>query len=247
MAVDPVTCSKCKDLDELFRCVAAPSPSLNEFRRTFTALAMYAFSNVASSSDYGDALACRTYDPNNEASKIHVQAQSVVDPADTENIPGILVSVKEGVQFKRMGFGDSMKEAYTMAHTTKGWLGSVDITFTCRDWDADVSCMEADYLMLVLSALKDRMHENWRWLLDYYPATVTEPTLKRPEGDESGATKWYESTFVLHLDYVYSVSVARESVPLRDGGIQAIPAGIANDGYVPSIAFVPFDGSPAHQ
>lgn len=245
MAVDPVTCSKCRDLDELFRCVADPSPSLNEFRRTFTALTMFAFANVGSSADYRGALECRAFSDDPQLSKIHVQAQSVIDPADTENIPGVLVSVKEGVQFKRMGFGDNMNEAYTMAHSTKGWLASADITFTCRDWDADVSCMEADYLMMVMSALKDRLHENWRWLQDYYPSAVTEPKMVRPDGDESGATRWYESTFVLHIDYIYSVSVVRESVPLRDGGIQPIPAGIATD--VPSMAFVPFDGGPAHQ
>lgn len=235
---------KCPDSDAVLHCFQQPTPSVNELRRTFTALTMYLFSSTDNmEASFREPLACRTFSPDATATKIHIQAQSALDPADTESIPAILISVKDGVKFERLAMGDEHTEGPDFARRTKVWRASADITFLCRDWDADVVCMEADLLTLYLSFLQQKLMGHWTWLMDYYPMTMTEPVLKT-DGDDSNATKWYESTVVIHLDYTYAMETSEESVPLRHVTVDAVGAGMEGGFAAHPTTLVPASGIP---
>lgn len=243
MADDLITkAASCPDLDECFLCFADPSPSLNTLRRIFTALTMYMFSNPDTLADYKDILKCRLYDKDKALSQITILPQSVEDPANTEDVPGIFISLKEGTKFSKLGLDSVLKTGRDYARSNLIWQASADITFTCKDWDASVACDMADAILLFFSAVSLKLRDTLRWVLDYYPTMETEPQLKTASQENTTGTKWYESTVVFHIDYSYNLVTTRESVPLRDGGIQAAPAGIPAAGEAPIDGLLHFAG-----
>lgn len=233
--------TKCSCLDELFACYHGAPPSMSTLRRLFTLLARWPFASSDNMSGYEDALACLTWSPDPTKSHIKIEPASVVNPGDTSNIPGILVALKDGIQLKRAGIGDTGATLSDYSGRVSSFIGSADIVLTCRHQDADVTCMMADLLLLFLTAVQGYIIGSFRWAINYVPVGQTEPKLTFKEGDAD--TKWYESIVEIHLDFSYDTFTTREAPRLRGSDIAPVPMGLTTDGAPPpDDTLVPHDG-----
>lgn len=206
----------CKSLADWQRCYADASPSLNTFRRTFTALLRWAFSQTNRIDGFKDAIGCLTWSENEGKDQIYISSGSSADPGDTEQVPGIIISCdKQGVALNRPWINSKGAESPDTSSHNRVYVGKVTMQFTCMHFDADVACIMADYVLLFITALEQVIKETFLWLLDYKPVNQTEPTLTQKVQTE-GASKWYESVVSLELDYEYAVFLARESKRLKD-------------------------------
>ena len=208
------------------------SPSLNNIRRAFTLLMRTAYANIADSEEYGEALACRSYSDDASASNISIQPASVIDPGDTQNVPGILVAVPEGFQFQRRSMNPIASRSPDFASSQQITTGVATVSFTCRDKDADIACLMADLSLLVLMAARDAAFKAWgAWLLDYEVLGQSEPRLVRNEDDPK--IYWYESVVTLRLSLVYGAAVSVESKRMTGGSVYAILPSGEQEGYIP--------------
>lgn len=206
----------CKSLADWQRCYAAAPPSLNTFRRTFTALLRWAFTQVDKVDGYADSIGCLSWNEDGNKSQIYISASTAEDPGDTELIPGVTVSCNEqGIALHRPWLSSKGAESPDTSSHNRVYLGKVTMQFTCMHYDADVACMLADYVLLSVTALEQVLRDTFMWLLDYKPIGLTEPRLTQKVQVE-GASKWYESVVSLELDYEYAVFLARESKRLKD-------------------------------
>jgi hypothetical protein len=145
-----------------------------------------------------------------------------MDPGDTEQVPGILISCgKEGVSFDRPGISSKGAESPDTSAHYRNYLASAKLQFVCKAFDADVACMMADYLVLFLAAIEPRLRETFGWLMDYKPLNQTEPSLTQKAQSDT-TTKWYEAVVTMDIAYSYSVYVARESKRLKDFTVEAV-------------------------
>lgn len=222
MSIDYTRYRTCSCWDDWQECFCREPITLNGLRRAFTCLIRWPFSNPGTLPDYADLLGCLHYSDNPAESTIAIQPGTVLDPGDTENVPGILIQCKDGVQFETPGLRPDMvgSEDYSrhvfvnMAHTT--------ITFLCRHKDADTVCAMCDLVTLFLSALYPRlMDESWPQLRHLQLVSQTEPAMQSAPGDT--ATKWYEASVAIKLSYEYNVFGARESHRLKAGTVRAEP------------------------
>lgn len=234
-------CDCTSDLQELFMCLEGAPPSLNTIRRAFTALTMYAFSNVTHMDGFSDNLACRTYSADPAKTQIRIFSKGAYDPGNTENIPSVVVSLGDGLRLERLGIGDTAYTGDNFSVRIPAYKGTLDVIFTCRDYDADVSCYMSDLLLLFFTALQERMHETWGWLISYTPSLQTEPELKTKDGDTD--TKWYESTVRLSITLSYEVFTSREAPPLKDASVDAYTGDSEVNEVTLRKTIVPFDGS----
>jgi hypothetical protein len=99
----------------------------------------------------------------------------------------------------------------------------------------------SDLLLLFFTALQERMHETWGWLISYTPSLQTEPELKTKDGDTD--TKWYESTVRLSITLSYEVFTSREAPPLKDASVDAYTGDSEVNEVTLRKTIVPFDGS----
>lgn len=184
--------------------------SLNNLRRAFTLLARTSFAHIPENEEYKDALSCRTYTDNPETNKISIEPASVINPGNTQNVPGVLVAVPEGFQFERKSLSPVASHSPDFASSSQITMGTATVTFTCRDTDADMACLMADLLMLTVMAARDAAMDAWRtWLLDYEVMGQTEPKLVKQEDDTS--IYWYESVVTLKLSLAWGARVSVES------------------------------------
>jgi hypothetical protein len=213
---------ECPALDAWERCFAAAPPSLNTLRHAFTALLKWAFANAINKDDFSDELGCLIFSTDPAKTQLSIQPASVQDPGDTENVPGILVSCDQGIQFSKEWISVEGKESPDFASHDRIWLAKANLVLVCKHYDADTACMMSDFVTMFLTAMDPVLRDTFDWLLDYKPITQTEPKLTQKTQTED-ATKWYESTVTFELLYRYSVFVARESKRLKDYGFHAIP------------------------
>lgn len=216
----------CSCWQDWHRCYKDASPSLNTLRRAFTALIRWAYSDPSKMADYGDALACYTYKPGSNKNPLSINPGSTIDPGDTQNVPGILISLGQGVQYEKVGMLPYLNESPDTASTELVNIASTTLTILCRDKDADVCCMMADLCTLFLFALTERLFNTWSWLRTYELQGQTEPKITQTEGAQDD-TKWYESTVTIKLEYEYRVFLARESKRLKDFTLEADSEGLS--------------------
>lgn len=217
----------CPSLDAWSRCYASAPPTLNTLRRAFTALVRWAFSSSTREDGFAEELGCLAWDEDPTKSQLQIQAASVMDPGDTEQVPGILISCgKEGVSYERPAISSKGTESPDTAAHYRNYTSNVKLQFVCKAFDADVACIMSDYLILFLAAIEQRLRETFGWLLDYKPLNQTEPAMTQKTQSDT-TTRWYESVVVLDLTYVYSVFVARESKRLKDFTVEpSVPSRI---------------------
>lgn len=206
--------------------------SLNNLRRAFTLLIRTAYANIVDSDEYGEALACRTYSDDPNQTQVSIEPASVINPGNTQNVPGILIAVPDGFQFQRRSIHPTAAAAPDFSATSQITTGTASLTFTCRDRDADISCLMADLVMVVLAAARDSAFQAWHtWLLDYEVVSQTEPKLVRNEDDPK--TYWYESVVTLKLSLSWGVRVAVESKRMTGYSVHPIGPDGKQYGYIP--------------
>lgn len=211
----------CTCFDEWFRCFREAPPSLNTLRRAFTALLRFAYSDVSRFDGYSDALSCLTYSDEAKNSKLTIKPSTTNDPGDTEDIPGIVISIPEGVNYEPVGFTPIAQESDDTSNWQQSLMATANITIISRNYDADMCCTMSDINTLFLFSLYQRLFETWNWLRNYTLKQQTEP--KMSQTSEEDPTKWYESTVVLELKFEYNTFASRESKRLKDGTIAAVP------------------------
>lgn len=205
----------CTTLDCWQSCFKDASPNLSTLRRAFTLLARWPFLNQSNMGEFADALGCYVYDPNSPTNKISITAGSTIDPGDSENVPGIVVSLGDnGVTYTHPTLNSTSFMSSDTSVINRTATAEVDLTFLFRDRSSDVCCQMADLMAMFLFAMYDRLFETWRWLAKYELKQQTEPKLTTKGEDTSN--KWYECTLVFSLAYNYTVMVARESKRLKD-------------------------------
>ena len=164
--------------------------------------------------DYGDILECYTYDATSDSNKLSINPGSVVDPGNAQNVPGILVSIPEGIKYNKVAMQpDSFMSPDTSTSTLTS-IAETQIVFLIRDYDSDICSYMADLIALFLFAMKYKLFETWGWLNEFDLEMQTEPKITTK--DETEATQWYESKVVFKLVFNYSVFVGRESKRLKD-------------------------------
>lgn len=222
-------CQCCSSLDRWCDCVRGASPSLHDLRRIFTLLLQYLFSDSSRLAEYSEALECRTYDSDKNNTKISISPTTVVDPGDTENIPGILVQAgDDGMQFEPAGLTSDVNESTDYASHEEVWKTTVQMQFVCRDKDADVAGIMSDAVMLFLVALRPKLFRTLSWLREFDPVSVTEPKIAKNELDDTSTDRWYESVASVKITAEYRVYVAEESRRLKDFSLYAH----GKEGYV---------------
>lgn len=195
-------------------CFCDTAPSLNTIRRGFVALIRAAFSDVTRLDSDG-FLNCLHYDKEASKRTINISAKGTQNPSDTEHVPGITVSLGDGVNFGLNVINDTMVTSDDTARLTSMTQGTVNITIKCSDYDPDVSCAMADACMLFIMGTKPRVMEVWGWISDYRVVKQTEPIRSQLSGEDT-STPWYDSTLVIQLTYDYAVDIELESKRLKD-------------------------------
>lgn len=195
--------------EEFIKCHQYDAPGLFTFRKLFTELLQYFFSDSSHFADYEENLKCL-------ADGIKVQPGSVADPGDTENIPAVLISIAEGIQFQRPWMvSDPVVSPDYSTHKNFN-IGTVKITFACRHYDASIAGMIADAITMYLTGMETLIRETYHtWLMDYKPVIVTEPKLAQKATDPNSFENWYESTVVFELQFSYIITARRESKRLK--------------------------------
>lgn len=201
-------------LQEWRDCYCAAPPTLNTFRSGFTSLLRYFFSNSNNFAENKEILGCMEYSDDPKESKLKIIAQGASDPANTQNIPGIFISLGEGVDFNFDVLNNQYVSSRDFARETYVTLGTVNLIVKCSDKDADVSCAMADACLLFLTAIRKHLMSSWGWLKQYKIVKQTEPKLQQIS--EESATKWYDSSLVIQIVYQYSIDIDIESKRLKD-------------------------------
>lgn len=204
----------CKDWEDWKRCFNGAPPTLNTLRRAFTALLRWAFTKPDNMGDLGEALACYSYNEDQNKSGIKISPLSVKDPGDTENFPGIYISLPDGVKYSKVGMNTELAMSRDTATKYHVMQASTKVVISCNDRDADISCSIADLVVMFLFALTERLFYTWGWLRGYELETQTEPKLTTKS--ETDTTKWYETKVTINITYDYTVLVARDSKRLKD-------------------------------
>lgn len=211
--------TKCATIEDWKLCYTEASPSLNTLRRAFTALLCWAFEHPQNMDGFEEALGCLTWDKDNAITELTIQPGSAIDPGDTENVPGIIVSCgKDGVRYTRP-YNDALSAlSPDTSAGTLTYIAEVNVEVLCRNNDADIACVMADYVMLFLSAVGPLLRRTFRWFLDYTPVSQTEPvSVSKSESDPTA--RWYETTVTFKIEYSYDISIFEESQRLKTAAV----------------------------
>jgi hypothetical protein len=165
--------------------------------------------------DFGEELECYSYDSTPGAdNRLTISPETIFDPGDSELIPGIYISLGDGVAYQLPAMQPYLNEAPDTSTTELATMASTTITIKCLDKDAHVSCLMADMCAMFLFAMTERLFNTWSWLRNYQLQAQSEPVKKTSEGNDD--THWYESSVVFKIEYEYRVFTARESKRLKD-------------------------------
>lgn len=204
-----------KSIKEWLNCYCGKVPTMYSLRTAFVQLLRYCFSNTDNYSDLKDVMGCLTYDPEGSSGSINIWAQGASDPANTDNIPGITVSLGEGLNYDLPAIRDWEVSSPDFSQHTVRTLGDVKLIIKCQDYNADVSCAMADLCMLFIMGVKLRILQTWgNWIKDIRVVQQTEPKLAQNSESDS-SVKWYESAVVIHIKFEYAVDSVQESKRLK--------------------------------
>lgn len=218
----------CSTIAEWEECYKDSAPTLNSLRGAFTAILRIAFSDPARMNGASDDLGCLLYSDIPGESELYIHASSVKDPGDTEQIPGIIVSMGDaGVELDRVSWDTTGSYTSDFSARVVHYMAAANVIITCRHANADVACMMSDYVLLYMMVMEDKFRYSKGWIRDYVVRNQTEPKLTSL-AQESGAATWYESTVTVNIKYEVSAFVARESKRLKDFSVHSEPASIIN-------------------
>lgn len=199
-------------------CFCNTAPTMYNLRRGFITLLRYCFSDPNHYSDNREALGCLVYSDDDKEKTLSVDAKGIYDPSDTNSVPGVSVSMSQGIQFQRIGINDRRVTSRDFSVETDTSLATAQIQITCSHKDADVCCALADMCTLFFTAAKKHIQNAWGWVLQFDIVQQTEPTMKNQSESDSTA-RWYESVVAIQLIYEYSINIETESKRLKEFSI----------------------------
>lgn len=201
-------------------CFCNSAPTLNNIRKGFTQLLKYCFSNTNHYSDNKEYLGCMVYSDDPSESQLSITAKGAYDPSNTQLVPGIQVSLAEGVQFNRQGARNTLAVSKDTARETLALQARANVQIRCSHKDADISCAMADMCMLFFMAAIKHINQAWGWV-DYIDIVQqTEPKLNQ-QSESDSSNKWYDSTLVIQIVYQYSINIDTESKRLKEYTLDA--------------------------
>lgn len=196
-------------------CFCGKLPTMFAIRNAFVQLLRYCFSDPNHYSDLKDTLGCLAYDPEGSAGSINIYAKGATDPAHTDNIPGITVSLDEGIQYGLQALQDWKVTSPDFSQTTSYTLGQTKVLIKCADYSSDISCAMADLCMLFIMGVKLRILQAWgRWIKDIRVVQITEPK-QTQQSETDSSVVWYESSVIVELKFEYAVDTVQESKRLK--------------------------------
>lgn len=210
-----------KSIQEWQDCFCGPLPTMSALRSAFVQLLRYCFSDPEHYSDLQQQLGCLTYKPEGGQDSISIFAVGANDPNNTNNIPGILVSFKNGVKYNLPAMRDSVISSDDFSQITSYTLGDTQLILSCSAYDADISCAMADACMLFIMCVKQRILQAWgRWIKDIRVEMLSEPHQKQVSDTDSSVI-WYESQLIINIKFEYAVDTVVESKRLKGAVINS--------------------------
>ena len=208
----------CVDLHSWGEHCGDSAPGLSSLKTGFILLLKLFFSHPAMMGPWEEALACVT------KNKLKIYSGSSTDPADTENVPAIVVSSGDGLQlscpFLRAPQGNIGGDYSTEVNMHQC---DVAITFLVRHYDSDIADMMADALMMLLIGSEQQIRQTWPWIIAYLPTAQTEARRARQATDPEAFEDWYEARVTIKLIYMMSVTVRQESKRLEEVHLHGNP------------------------
>ncbi len=205
----PDDLKECESIETWMKCHELDSPGVGVLRNTFTKLIKYFFSSKENLSKFDSDLECRL-------DGMHIVPGAVIDPGNTNNVPGIVITTGEGVNMDRPWLIAQVDKEPDFATQENVHWATVNMTFVCLDFDADICAKIADAVMFALVSIEPMLLETWRWLKQYKPKQQTSPQLARKATDQNAFEDFYESRVIVELQYVYATLTRRESRRMQD-------------------------------
>lgn len=205
----------CESIEEWKRCHEMDSPGISTLRNTFTRLIKHFFNDRKNVIEYGEDLACRISDGDG----LHIAPGSVIDPGNTNMVPGIIITTGDGISLDRPWLMAQVERNPDFATVHNVHLATVNMTFVCYDFDADICAKMSDAVMFAMVSIEPMLLETWPWLKQYRPKQQTSPQLSRKATDQNAFEDFYESRVIVELLYEYVTVTRRESRRLQDYGI----------------------------
>lgn len=213
----PDDIKECPDFQAWLRCHEHKSPGLWEFRNVFTKMMQYHFLVNGKMTDHAhDGLTC-TFDD------LTVKPGNIIDPGNTNNVPGIIITTGEGIQLETPWINAQIVETPDYATIGNVHQATVTITIMCLHFDADMVAMMSDEVMALLVSAEVPLWQAWGWMLLYRPLGQTSPRLARKATDPEAFENYYESSANVQIQYEYSTVTRQESRRMQD--YMLVPAG----------------------
>lgn len=145
-----------------------------------------------------------------------IRPGNIIDPGNTNNVPGIIVTTGEGVRLEQPWLTSQMIDEPDYATMKNIHQATVDIALMCLHFDADMAAKMSDEVLALVVSNEVPLFTAWEWLLLYSPAGQTSPKLARKATDPEAFENYYESIVQLKLTYEYSTITRVESRRMQD-------------------------------
>lgn len=205
----PDDLKECEDFAQWKLCHELDSPGIYTLRNVFTKVIKYFFSREENLSSYGEDLACKI-------DKFHIAPGAVIDPGNTNMVPGIIITTGDGVSLDTPWISAQVERTPDYATTRNVHLASVPMTMICYEYDADLCAKISDAVLYALVTAEPMFFETWNWLVQYRPKQQTSPQLSRKATDQESFENFYESRVVVEVQYEYGTVTRRESRRMQD-------------------------------
>lgn len=185
------------------------SPGLFILRSVFTKLLKYYFSDASHLIVYGDDLAC-------EIDKFTIQPGNIIDPGNTNHVPGIIITTGEGISYETPWMQAQMLRSPDFATARNVHSAKVNMTFSCLHFDADVVAKISDAILAFGVSSEILLFETWNWLKYWHPVQQTSPHLARKAQEPEAFENYYEAQVIFELSFEYGTITRRESRRMQD-------------------------------
>ena len=221
MASSFLRMENCVDLQEWEECFIEAPPTIFTLRKCFTILLRYFYGNPNNFGEFSDAVGCLTYSDSEKDSALHIAPGGTHDPGNTENVPGILVSIGDGISYSKEWIDAKGTTSPDFASHTNVRTATVKLTFIHRHIDAEIAGIMCDLTTMFITAIEEKIRRTFNWVRGYDIDSQTEPKRARKATDPEAFEDFYESMSTLTIVYTYSVFVAEESKRLKDYSIMS--------------------------
>lgn len=156
-----------------------------------------------------DGLSC-TFDD------LVVKPGNIIDPGNTNNVPGIIITTGEGIQLETPWISAQIVETPDYATMRNVHQATITVAIMCLHFDPDMTAMMSDEVMALLVSAEPYLWEAWEWMLLYRPQGQSSPKLARKATDPEAFENYYESVASVQVQYEYSTVTRQESRRMQD-------------------------------